>query len=337
MAFLVLIKLTNFSYHVFLISIFLVFLIDLSVWSINVSFIQYPLLFLPRYWVFFLLIPVLIFNTPLLKKKIGMTIFASIFLVLFFMDFQLPSLNKSEEAKNEYSISVMSANLGGEINTASWVKKQLLSEKIDIAGFQETSKELGEKLTPKGWYSHCMKGLCVVSKFEIRYLAEESESIAARNGYSQYACLYEVDINGRMETFLNIHLETPRKAYSEFHLKDMSLSPFYDNAIQRYVEAKLVRTLMDKYKPSIVLGDFNMPGDSVIYKEIFSDYKNSFQVRGFGFGYTKYTSLHGIRIDHILTTNLFEPISAKIGLDVGSDHRPIIAKIVIKPKITGAD
>ena len=256
-----------------------------------------------------------------------MTGITSVFLILYFMDFQIPNLYKNKSTKSEVSINVLSANLGGNLETAPWVKRQLLAEQIDIGGFQEISKKLGGYATPKDWYSHCLKGLCVISRYEISYLKEESESISNRNGYSQYVGLYDVDIQGRSVRFANIHLETPRKAYTNLVLKDMSLDPFYDNVIQRYVEAKSVRALIDKYKPSFVLGDFNMPVESVIYKENFDEYINAFEDKGFGFGYTKYTSLHGVRIDHIISVHDFAPLSAKIGLDVGSDHRPIIAKL----------
>lgn len=246
------------------------------------------------------------------------------------MDFQLPNIEFGKNNSQIETINVMSANLGTKMKTSRWVKKELVKEDIDIAGFQETPNNLGDLITPQGWNSHCKKGLCLMSKFDFVYLEKESD-LYSRSGYSTFVSLYEIEINGRKEKLLNVHLETPRKAYTGFSLKDMSLDSFYDNAIQRYIEAKKMSELMAKYNPAIVVGDFNMPKESAIYRENFSAYHNAFEERGFGFGYTKFTSLHGVRIDHILSSDTFYPIRAVVGSDVGSDHKPMIATLSVRP------
>ena len=71
-----------------------------------------------------------------------------------------------------------------------------------------------------------------------------------------------------------------------------------------------------------------MPIESSIYATFFSELENTFNASGVGLGYTKYTRIHGIRIDHILTDKHFQTLAAEVGADFGGDHRPMIAKLV---------
>jgi endonuclease/exonuclease/phosphatase (EEP) superfamily protein YafD len=77
----------------------------------------------------------------------------------------------------------------------------------------------------------------------------------------------------------------------------------------------------------VIAGDFNMPTDSDIYQLYWSSYTNAFSAAGLGFGYTKFTRWHGIRIDHILAGPGWRCRRSWVGPDVGSDHRPVLAEL----------
>jgi endonuclease/exonuclease/phosphatase (EEP) superfamily protein YafD len=83
--------------------------------------------------------------------------------------------------------------------------------------------------------------------------------------------------------------------------------------------------------PVIVAGDFNMPADSTIYREVWGRYLNAFSEKGTGYGRTVFESMRGIkvgvRIDHILAGNGLGIRVCETGPDVGSDHLPLIADI----------
>jgi vancomycin resistance protein VanJ len=82
----------------------------------------------------------------------------------------------------------------------------------------------------------------------------------------------------------------------------------------------------------VVAGDFNMPTDSAIYRECWSNLSNAFSKSGFGFGYTEWPTVggwrFGIRIDHILTGPRWRPQRCWVGPDVGSDHLPLLADVL---------
>jgi endonuclease/exonuclease/phosphatase (EEP) superfamily protein YafD len=82
----------------------------------------------------------------------------------------------------------------------------------------------------------------------------------------------------------------------------------------------------------IVSGDCNLPADSAIFRDCWSKYDDAFCVAGFGFGYTKFMSKWGLRIDHILVNDHWRVRRCWVGADVGSSHRPVIAEIERKSR-----
>ncbi|MBK9550369.1 MAG: endonuclease/exonuclease/phosphatase family protein [Gemmatimonadetes bacterium] len=129
-----------------------------------------------------------------------------------------------------------------------------------------------------------------------------------------------------------VHLETPRDALDNFG--DLSMIPTLgpvtrQNTEQRELESRVAREWIFRGEalPTIVAGDFNLPIESAIYRRHWSGLRNAFSRGGVGIGNTKRTRRWGIRIDHILTTDEFVTHHARIGRDVGSDHRPVSAEL----------
>ena len=129
-----------------------------------------------------------------------------------------------------------------------------------------------------------------------------------------------------------VHLETPRDALDNFG--DLSTIPTLgpvtrQNTEQRELESRVAREWIFRGEalPTIVAGGFHLPIESAIYRRHWSGLRNAFSRGGLGIGNTKRTRRWGIRIDHILTTDDFVTHHARIGRDVGSDHRPVSAEL----------
>ena len=79
-----------------------------------------------------------------------------------------------------------------------------------------------------------------------------------------------------------------------------------------------------------------MPPDSVIYRRYWGRYENAFSQTGFGFGKTRWTTMKGItfgiRIDHILSNEHWQPERCWVGPDIGSDHLPMFADLRLRKK-----
>jgi endonuclease/exonuclease/phosphatase (EEP) superfamily protein YafD len=82
--------------------------------------------------------------------------------------------------------------------------------------------------------------------------------------------------------------------------------------------------------PVIVAGDFNMTPESVIYRRRFGHLQNAFSTAGWGWGGTKFTRIHSVRIDHVLADDHWQIARCEVGPDVGSDHRPVVAELLFR-------
>jgi endonuclease/exonuclease/phosphatase (EEP) superfamily protein YafD len=106
---------------------------------------------------------------------------------------------------------------------------------------------------------------------------------------------------------------------------------------RRRWESRAVSGWIAGKRADLVAGDFNMPQESRIYWHDWSNYQNAFGVAGLGYGYSKYTRWHGVRIDHVLADEHWRVESCKVEPDVGSDHRPVLAELRLKrPSKTAA-
>jgi endonuclease/exonuclease/phosphatase (EEP) superfamily protein YafD len=60
-------------------------------------------------------------------------------------------------------------------------------------------------------------------------------------------------------------------------------------------------------------------------------------VAGWGYGYSKFTRWHGLRIDHVLADDNWRVANSYVADDHGGDHRPVVANLVLKPNIDGKE
>jgi hypothetical protein len=294
-------------------------------WSTLWGLIEMPLLFAPRWWVISLLLPVVILDRSLIVKQWKMVLITLPF-AFYYLNFQLPISNIFVNSVGQ-SLPIMSANLSGGIENSDLMKEHIVNEQLVLIAFQETPENEAKKIIPQGWNMHCIGQMCLASAYKLKFLNSQSRQFFG--GYGNLGLLYQLQINERKIFVMNVHLETPRKGFEDFQLSKLNFEAIFNNSEQRYLESSIISSWLDDKAPLIIMGDFNMPVESSIYRENFGHYNNAFNKAGVGFGFTKHTRVLSIRIDHILTDEYFSVIRAKIGSDVGSDHRPILATLVL--------
>jgi vancomycin resistance protein VanJ len=147
---------------------------------------------------------------------------------------------------------------------------------------------------------------------------------AAAGGFRVETAYGEVQI-------VNVHLPTPRDGISAvLHRRLRGIAALEANtAARREVSAVARQFCSELASVDIVAGDFNMPVESSIYRADWGDLRNAFSDSGFGWGGTKQTNWHSVRIDHVLFSPAWKCIHASVGPNVGSDHRPVFA--VLEP------
>jgi endonuclease/exonuclease/phosphatase family metal-dependent hydrolase len=143
-------------------------------------------------------------------------------------------------------------------------------------------------------------------------------------------------------TLANVHLPSP--SYGLYTVLDRYsvISPSRRHVLQDVIENRATASAAVATAPSlntanvVVLGDFNMPVDSAIYRRDWAGRTNAFSQGGWGLGHTVHGSRRGLsssaRIDHILTGKNWTTVRSWVGPDVGSDHMPVIADLLYQPR-----
>ncbi|MFC1667455.1 endonuclease/exonuclease/phosphatase family protein [Candidatus Omnitrophota bacterium] len=264
------------------------------------------------------------------KKSIATNIFSFAIIVFFIMGFNVSSsaLNLKKPGPRE-SLRIMTCNFGNNFD-ASLFADFLSKTNPDIIAFQEIyadNQKVLERMLPKDkWNMKFQTYLGIASRLKIKDIDVKKRDILG--GYGGLVTRY--GLIGKMGyiNFFNIHLETPREG----------LESVIDNKLGGFSEMKRITNFREKesdivskwitsHKGVLVAGDFNMTDKSPIYKKYWSRFTNTFLKAGFGFGYTRYTSWHGVRIDSVLCDDDWKVIHSDVGPDIGADHRPVVADV----------
>lgn len=214
------------------------------------------------------------------------------------------------------------------------VREEIARVGAEIVIVAECSPALAAALAsdPAWRVRQAVTSLCLATRFPIRSWEErDPRDFWERGGAGAIARATVETPAGAVRIGL-VHLETPRGALDNF--ADLSSIPTLGpltraNMAERDLESRAAREWIfsGESLPTIVAGDFNLPIESAIYRRRWSGLRNSFSRSGTGLGNTKQTRFWGVRIDHILTTAEFVSHHARIGRDVGSDHRPLSAEL----------
>ena len=179
-------------------------------------------------------------------------------------------------------------------------------------------------------------GLAIFSKFPIL----STEKIPYESDYNG-AFIAELDVNGKMVTLINTHLESNKLSEEERSnyyqmTKDMDsqsfdaftqamtkrLTPaFRVRAMQAKIISQVIRENKNPY--TIICGDFNDTPISYSRQKIKGSLRDAFVDSGFGLGitYNRYRFL--FRIDYILHSDNIRSYNCTVGDLKSSDHYPL--------------
>ena len=143
--------------------------------------------------------------------------------------------------------------------------------------------------------------------------------------------------------FATVHLQSPHQGIAHVLDRSTGIRPSRANLIAREIAARweeseeLAAQLAGDGRPDMVVGDFNLPVESPIYRSYWSTWWDAFSAAGWGLGGTEWPKAtagipFGIRIDHILSGPRWRPTRCWLGPDVGSDHLPLIADMAVYDK-----
>jgi vancomycin resistance protein VanJ len=242
------------------------------------------------------------------------------------MGFSMPWASVLPGAPGHLRLRILTCNVDGGHYDAPALGALIVQTKPDVVALQEWS---GEN-EPGGIFDanwHCWQygGLLVAS----RHAIQATEALRAPGGYRHLAMRCVLKAPGGDIVFCNLHLDTPREGITA--LLDMGLgglATYEENLGYRLEGSETASQWLARTDgPLLIVGDFNMPVDSPVYRAYWSHYTNAFSSAGLGWGHTKFTRLIGCRIDHALAGPGWQFRRCLVGPDVGSDHVPVIAEV----------
>jgi vancomycin resistance protein VanJ len=240
---------------------------------------------------------------------------------------------------NGMPLRVVTFNVDGGRQFVTILPQLVLEWAPDVVLLQECGDELAAMTEHmEGWHWHHVRDLCLLTRLPIvaaevmdrGALERVKQDPLAGIGGAGYVVRYTLRTPAGTINVTNLHLETPRKGFEGLMAGDVEQLRL--NSTLRDLEATLARRWVDaggSRAPTVVAGDFNTPVESGIFRDHWGDFANAFSRVGLGFGTTKYNGWIRIRIDHVLTSDAWRPVVVHVWPDVGSDHRALIADLVL--------
>jgi endonuclease/exonuclease/phosphatase (EEP) superfamily protein YafD len=232
-------------------------------------------------------------------------------------------------AADSIRLRVMSLNRGGQPLDAARLIDLIERERIQLICFQEgpPNRLMYRFYKAGGW--HCEH--LIASRFPI--VAFEQRLPAAGTGATSSSELVRARIRVRPDVEIilaSAHLDTPRHGLLRLLAGDVDGTR--RSCAERVAEVGRVLASMAEVRslPILLGGDFNMPSDSATFAPLRRAFRSAFESAGRGYGYTRPVSFPWIRIDHLLASPHWRFIRCWVGPDVGSDHLPLIADVVLE-------
>ncbi|MFN8446698.1 MAG: endonuclease/exonuclease/phosphatase family protein [Caldilineaceae bacterium] len=175
------------------------------------------------------------------------------------------------------------------------------------------------------------RGYALLSRYPLE------EILQPLPGYGQCTCIQaNVTIQNRQATVLVIHPTVPEFDIGIKH--HVPVPTYFETFAQDFQHETILKRIAMIHTPLLVMGDFNASDRMAVinrYRAILTD---SFREAGWGFGFTfPYQKRFGsfelpalVRLDYIFHDNSWRAIQSWNGQASGSDHRYVVADLILK-------
>ncbi|MBO0700385.1 MAG: endonuclease/exonuclease/phosphatase family protein, partial [Zavarzinella sp.] len=221
---------------------------------------------------------------------------------------------------------VMTWNADGAVRDREEFRALLEAEAPDVVLLQEFNSADDGAFGPGWTVVHSPGGVSAAARHRLTFVTELPPNTFRRPGA---AAVFEVGLPHGPVRLLNVHLPTARPGLEDVLTRRQSgLAELKAVTADQDDASEAARVLVAAPpQPMVVAGDFNLPPESRVFRRHWGDLPDAFARAGFGFGWTKETSWHGARIDHVLYDRSWTCYWCRVGPAMGSDHRCLIAHV----------
>jgi endonuclease/exonuclease/phosphatase family metal-dependent hydrolase len=301
-----------------------------------------PLLYLPQWpWA----VPgatLLVACLRLMPRTAWMPALAVIWVLGPQMGFRWNTSGSNSPSREGMSLRVMTYNVDGQPE-ASTVRHEISAASPDVLFLQEAPTPEQGRLDPMPGYSTAgpFSGCFVASREPITKV--ETLQLDGAPRWRQFLRC-ETTLRGKPVVLYCIHLDTPRGGFGVLlhgHLRSGAMTVMEDSSLRLKEAGGIARRIRLEKAPVIAAGDFNAPENSLVCRTMTdAGLRDAFSEAGRGYGYSYGHRLKAglgysyTRIDHIMVSKGWYARSCWAGGEDGSDHRPVIADVVLAPSAT---
>jgi vancomycin resistance protein VanJ len=185
---------------------------------------------------------------------------------------------------------------------------------------------------------HSQGESCVISRFPIHKVDTRNAEDLGEFGANGLVERVLVQTRRGLVNIVNVHLTTVRWGLQQVAWRsDHAAAAMRANAALRRVESAVAADWINQVTssdpavlPLVVVGDFNLPVESAIYRRYWSGMGNAFSECGRGYGYTKFEKYFAMRIDHVLFDRFWRCSRAIADQSLGGDHRATIVDLKLR-------
>jgi endonuclease/exonuclease/phosphatase (EEP) superfamily protein YafD len=242
------------------------------------------------------------------------------------MDFNVPWARATSAPAGGPRLRVLSCNLhfGGN---ATAVEALVASSQPDVVALQEWREPAGPTAPHwDGWHVDRQPGLFLASRFPIRRADRIGRTSTREKGS---AARYDLDTPAGLVTVISLHLASPRQELKGAVLvADDGLDSLSGNSSLRDRQSEFLAAAAGEVAgPILIVGDFNAPSESAVFRRHWGGYRDAFADAGWAWGYTFRNRWTRVRIDHVLVGAGGRAEDCWVGPDLGSPHSPVLADV----------
>ncbi len=253
-----------------------------------------------------------------------------------FLAYYAPLFVPHAEPAIAADVTVMTYNILVSNTDAAQIAENIRAHDPDVVALQELTGAMAARLQPQlaSAYPYRLissaQGLGLYSRYPLR-----DPSVLTLGPENSYAQRVTVDTPEGPLTVYNAHPRNPDIRWGRWRGRWPYVADF-DPTRRDVAVARLADLVAREQGPLIVLGDLNLSEHNAGYARLTASLRDAHREAGYGLGNTFPVAPVGsirlpfplIRIDYVLYSDDLRAVTAQTGASGGSDHRPVIARLV---------